>query len=161
MTYTKITIRTRKFRRTAKRKNICLTIRPCPDKNGEKFMNNEVINYNNSSSYMHIFFSISGVLYSVPVYCVVEILQFCQLQAPQKLQKYCIGLLDYNGLMLNVIDIREILGLEQKPLNMFFNSLIRSPLPLIFIYSGSNVSKLTPNLLFGKSLMCPIEASTL
>lgn len=54
-------------------------------------------------------------MYSVPVFCVVEVVPFCQLQAAQKLQKYSIGLLDYNGLILNVIDLKELLGFEKQP----------------------------------------------
>ena len=38
---------------------------------------------------------------------------------------------------------------------------IKSPFPLIFMYSGSkSFSILTPSLDFGKSLICPIDATT-
>ena len=43
-----------------------------------------------------------------------------------------------------------------------FKDLIKSPFPLIFIYSGSKSCSISiPILDLGKSLMCPIEATTL
>ena len=43
----------------------------------------------------------------------------------------------------------------------FFNLAINSPFPLIVIYFGVKLSSIsTPNLLLGKSLTCPIDAST-
>ena len=43
----------------------------------------------------------------------------------------------------------------------FFSSFINLAFPLIFIYSGSkSPSTLTPIFDFGKSLICPIEATT-
>ena len=43
----------------------------------------------------------------------------------------------------------------------FFKDFIKSPFPLIFIYSGSkSFSMLTPNFDFGRSLICPIDATT-
>ena len=64
--------------------------------------------------YMHMLFTLNYISYSFPVHCVVEVLPFCELQAPQKLQQYTIGLLDYNGIMINIIDLKEILGLEKQ-----------------------------------------------
>ena len=44
----------------------------------------------------------------------------------------------------------------------FFNDFIKSPFPLMFMYSGSKLfSILTPNFDLGKSLICPIDATTL
>ena len=44
----------------------------------------------------------------------------------------------------------------------FFNSFIKSPLPLIFMYSGSKLFyTFITSFDFGKSLICPIEAITL
>ena len=44
----------------------------------------------------------------------------------------------------------------------FLNLSINSPFPLIVIYFGVKLSSIsTPNLLLGKSLTCPIEASTM
>ena len=43
----------------------------------------------------------------------------------------------------------------------FFRDFIKSPFPLIFIYSGSkSFSISTPIFDFGKSLICPIDATT-
>jgi len=44
----------------------------------------------------------------------------------------------------------------------FFNDFIRSPFPLIFIYCGSKSCSISiPIFDFGKSLICPIDATTL
>ena len=43
----------------------------------------------------------------------------------------------------------------------FFRDFIKSPFPLIFIYSGSkSCSTSTPSFDLGKSLICPIDATT-
>ena len=77
-------------------------------------MNNISIKQQENTLYTYLFFLIADVHYAIPVYNVIEILPFCSLQAPQKLQKNTIGLLDYNGLLLNVIDLRTLLGLEKQ-----------------------------------------------
>ena len=42
-----------------------------------------------------------------------------------------------------------------------FSDFIKSPFPLIFMYSGSkSCSMSTPSFDFGRSLMCPIDATT-
>ena len=44
----------------------------------------------------------------------------------------------------------------------FFSSFIKSPFPLIFIYSGSKLFSISiPSFDLGKSLTCPIDATTL
>ena len=81
-------------------------------------MNNNLIHTQNDNFFMHMLFTLKDIAYSVPVHCVVEVLPFCELQAPQKLQQYTVGLLDYNGIMINIIDLKEILGLEKEPFNI-------------------------------------------
>ena len=81
-------------------------------------MNNNLIRTHNDNFFMHMLFTLKNIAYSVPVHCVVEVLPFCELQAPQKLQQYTVGLLDYNGIMINIIDLKEILGLEKEPFNI-------------------------------------------
>lgn len=93
--------------------------------------------------YMHMLFMLKDIAYSVPIHCVVEVLPFCELQVPQRLQQYTVGLLDYNGIMINIIDLKEILGLEKQDFSINQKFLLLKTEESIFGIIVDNIFDIT------------------
>lgn len=72
---------------------------------------NQGLDENNS---LFTVFKIGEKTYAFHVSHTVEVLKLPLLEYPQKLPKHIVGILNYNSLTINIIDIRSILDLEKQ-----------------------------------------------
>lgn len=63
---------------------------------------------------LHLCFNLDDKIYSLNAKHVLEVTSLPLINSPQKLPEYVIGILNYNDLFINVVDIRKIFSLEQK-----------------------------------------------
>lgn len=69
-------------------------------------------NYIEKKKNTHLYFRVGNNEYAVNTDNVLEIMKLPELDYPQKLPNYIIGLLKYNNFVINVIDIRFYLNVE-------------------------------------------------
>lgn len=72
-------------------------------------MNNALSQYSEES---YIFFSIGTYNYAFNAKYVLDIMQLVELEYPESMPDFIVGLLEYNNKMVKIIDIRSILKLE-------------------------------------------------
>lgn len=63
---------------------------------------------------LHLCFNLDDKIYSLNAKHVLEVTSLPLINSPQKLPEYVVGILNYNDLFVNVVDIRKIFSLEQK-----------------------------------------------
>lgn len=63
----------------------------------------------------NIYFRVGANFYALPLKNVVEVMKLPKLDYPQKLPSNFVGVLKYNNIVLNVLDIRIYLGIEVVP----------------------------------------------
>lgn len=78
-------------------------------------MNNLELLNENSNIQKNIYFTIGDNKYALPLLNVLEVMELPKLDYPQKLPSNIIGLLKFNNIILNVLDIRFYLDMEIKP----------------------------------------------
>ncbi len=60
---------------------------------------------------LYLFFELNDRSYAIKSSYVIEIMQLPQLDIPQKMPKNIIGIMNYSGLSINIIDLRALLNL--------------------------------------------------
>ncbi len=65
-------------------------------------------------SNLHLCFELDEKTYAINTSCVMEVIMLPALSTPQKLPENIVGILNYNSILINVIDIRKILNLPVK-----------------------------------------------
>ncbi len=63
---------------------------------------------------LYLCFELDEKTYAIDSERIMEVMMLPSLSMPQKLPENVIGILNYNGILINVIDIRKILNLPQK-----------------------------------------------
>lgn len=63
---------------------------------------------------LHLCFNLDDKTYSLNAKHVLEVTSLPLINSPQKLPEYVVGILNYNDLFINVVDIRKIFSLQQK-----------------------------------------------
>lgn len=63
---------------------------------------------------LHLCFNINDKTYSLNAKHVLEVTSLPLINSPQKLPEYVVGILNYNDLFINVVDIRKLFSLQQK-----------------------------------------------
>ena len=63
---------------------------------------------------LHLCFVLDEKIYALNAKYVLEVTTLPLINEPQKLPEYIIGILNYNDLFINVIDIRKVLSLPKK-----------------------------------------------
>lgn len=84
----------------------------------------ENIGYIEQKKNTHLYFSLGSSKYAINTSNVLEIMKLPALDYPQKLPNNIIGLLKYNGFVINVIDIRFYLNIEVSNYNINHELLI-------------------------------------
>ncbi len=75
----------------------------------------QLINFNqNDDEVNYLLFCLNDKKYAIDVAHVLEILKLPELDYPQKLPSHLCGLLNYNHMTINVVDVNCILDLEQR-----------------------------------------------
>ncbi len=62
----------------------------------------------------YVLFLVESKRYAISVQHVLEVLRLPELEFPEKLPKFICGLLNYNNMVINIVDIYAILGNENK-----------------------------------------------
>lgn len=62
----------------------------------------------------HIYFRVGKNFYSLPLASVLEVMDLPKLEYPQKLPANFVGVLKFNNIVVNVLDIRFYLGIEPE-----------------------------------------------
>ncbi len=78
-------------------------------------MNNAIADYKEES---YIFFSIGTFNYAFSAKYVLDIMQLVELEYPESMPDFIVGLLEYNNQIIKIIDIRNILKLEAAPYSL-------------------------------------------
>ncbi len=85
-------------------------------------MADNLIPYENKASIENdahfIFFKLGDAKYAINASHTIEVLKLPMLEYPQKLPTHIIGILNYNNLTINVVDLRSILDLEQQKISI-------------------------------------------
>jgi len=72
-----------------------------------------------SSSYAneepYLFFEIDNKVYTFNSHQALEIIELPALEYPERLSKHIVGILDYNNLIINVVDLKTFLDIPSKP----------------------------------------------
>lgn len=76
------------------------------------FQNDDIVKYNEN---LYLYFKINDCKYAVSTQQVVEILKLPLLDYPQKLSNNFVGILNYNNLTINIMDIRFYLDMKVTP----------------------------------------------
>lgn len=74
-------------------------------------MNNSIDIYNEES---YLFFSIGSANYAFKSNCVLTVMQLVELDYPESMPDYIMGLLEYNNSIIKIIDLCKILNLENQ-----------------------------------------------
>lgn len=61
-----------------------------------------------------IFAKIGNVPYAFPALSILEIIKLVELEYPEKMPTYVAGILEYRGKIIQIIDLRTILNIEEK-----------------------------------------------
>ena len=69
------------------------------------------IEINNSENY-YIVFNINDTLYAINIKNIVEVINIPEIEIPEKTPKGIIGMFNYNGAMIKVVDICPLLGFK-------------------------------------------------
>ncbi len=80
-------------------------------------MSNNLVPFDNQSSSandsLFVFFKLGESTYAINASHTIEVLKLPLLEYPQRLPEHIIGILNYNNLTINIVDIRSILNLEK------------------------------------------------
>lgn len=63
---------------------------------------------------LHLCFVLDNKTYALNAKNVLEVTTLPLINEPQKLPEYIVGILNYNDMFINVIDIRKVFSLTQK-----------------------------------------------
>ena len=63
----------------------------------------------------YIFFSIGSSNYAFDAGYVVDIIQLVELEYPEAMPAYIVGLFEYNNQLIKIVDLRNILKLDFCP----------------------------------------------
>lgn len=63
---------------------------------------------------LHLCFSLDEKVYALNAKNILEVTTLPLLNEPQRLPEYIVGILNYNDLFINVVDIRKVFSLPQK-----------------------------------------------
>ena len=63
---------------------------------------------------LHLCFELDDKIYALNAKNVLEVTTLPLINKPQKLPKFIVGILNYNDLFINVIDIRKVFNLPEK-----------------------------------------------
>ena len=90
---------------------------------------NNLTNFQNNdaaaaSENLYLYFKLGGCKYAVSTKQVVEILKLPLLDYPQKLANNFVGILNYNNLTINILDIRFYLNMNVTPYSISNHLLI-------------------------------------
>ena len=80
-------------------------------------LNNIILSDANNSvdnNDLFVFFKLNEKVYAIHTSHTIEVLKLPMIEYPEKLPNHIIGLLNYNNLTINVIDLRIILNLELR-----------------------------------------------
>ena len=61
-----------------------------------------------------IFVKIGEISYAFPALCVLEIIKLVELEYPEKMPAYIAGVLEYQGKIIHIIDLRTIVNIDTK-----------------------------------------------
>lgn len=75
-----------------------------------------------SPDYVYTFVQIAQDVYALDSKNVLEIIKFIELNRPEQLPSHIAGLLEYNGKIINIVDIKSVLKIERTPYDI--NSMI-------------------------------------
>lgn len=77
-------------------------------------MQEALTNIQDNGANLHLCFELDEKTYAINSECVMEVTMLPSLISPQKLPENIVGILNYNSILINVIDIRKILNLPQR-----------------------------------------------
>lgn len=70
-------------------------------------------NYGDDNN-LFVFFRLNEKVYAIHTSHTIEVLKLLQIDYPERLPNYIIGILNYNNLTINVVDLRMLLDLEVR-----------------------------------------------
>lgn len=107
-------------------------------------MQNNIIPFNNNgfseTNNEFVFFKLGEKSYAIHTSHTIEVLKLPKLEYPQRLPKHIVGILNYNNLTINIIDLRSILGIDNIQYDINHHLMIVSTQEAIF---GIIVDKIT------------------
>ncbi len=77
-----------------------------------------VKNQEKDEFFNYIVFQLNEKLYAADIHNVIEVINLTEIKIPQKTPKGIIGITNYKGMMINVIDLCTLLGFETKKLTI-------------------------------------------
>ena len=74
-------------------------------------------NFNEIDNYIqkNLYFSVGENKFALPLKNVIEVMKLPNLDYPQQIPKTIVGVLKFNNIVINIVDVRMFLGLEIKP----------------------------------------------
>lgn len=63
---------------------------------------------------LYMIFNLESRLYAAPAESIVEVIKLPMLNTPESLPEYIVGILNLRGKIINILDIRTLLGIEPK-----------------------------------------------
>lgn len=111
-------------------------------------MNDIVLNTNKSKTFL--FLQTDDNRYMIDSECVKKIVILQTLECPKSLPKHVLGLLEYEGEFINILNLRSILGLEIKPYPLNSKIIIINCNDMnfgIITEDVSDIKRVKPNLI--------------
>ena len=73
-------------------------------------------NFNEIDNYIqkNLYFSVGENKFALPLKNVIEVMKLPNLDYPQQIPKTIVGVLKFNNIVINIVDVRMFLGLEIK-----------------------------------------------
>lgn len=72
-------------------------------------------NFNRSRYNLFMTFSLEDRAYTAPAENIAEVIKLPMLNIPEHLPEYIVGILNLRGNIINIIDLRTLLGIQSKP----------------------------------------------
>ncbi len=69
-------------------------------------------------NFNYIVFQLNEKLYAIDIQNVIEVINLTEIQIPQKTPKGVMGITNYKGMMISVLDLCPLLGFETKKFNI-------------------------------------------
>lgn len=101
-------------------------------------------NSHSDDNNLFVFFRLNEKVYAIHTSHTIEVLKLLQIDYPERLPNYIIGLLNYNNLTINVVDLRLLLELEVKACSLHNQLLVVKTEEAIFAIVVDEVINILP-----------------
>jgi len=80
----------------------------------------------------YIFIEINSSSYAIGTKSILEIVKLVQMDCPERLPRHIAGIVEYNSIMINIVDLRSVLNMPMRPYTLDNQVIIIATDEMIF-----------------------------